>query len=44
MWRKPRLGYERVRVPLAGVEVSVKLECAVPVQDRTENPVVIVGY
>jgi len=43
MWRKSRLGYVRVQAALAKVEVSVKLESTVPVEDTTENPVVIVG-
>lgn len=39
--RKPRLGCMRVQVALG--KVKVKLEWTVPVQDRIENPLIIVG-
>lgn len=44
MWKKLRVRYMRVQGALAEVEVSVKLECTGLVQDRTENPVIIVQY
>lgn len=43
VWRKPRLGCMRVQIASAKVKVTVELEGTVPVHDRTENPVVIVG-
>lgn len=43
VWRKPRLGCVRVQVASAKVKITVKLEGTVPVQDRIENPAIIVG-
>lgn len=43
VWRKPRLGCMRVQIASAKVKVTVKVEGTVPIQDRTENPAIIVG-